>query len=52
MLEMLGDLAEEHVVGPAEWKDVGLWTEEEWTFIAGKMLGSMSEFLKPMSKRG
>lgn len=40
MLELLGDLAEEHVAG--DWKDIGLWTESEWTFIASKMLGSMS----------
>lgn len=42
-LEFFSDLTEEHVDGNAEWKDVGLWTEEEWTFIAGKMLNAMSK---------
>jgi proteasome activator subunit 4 len=42
MIELLGDLAEEHIEGTAEWKDIGMWTEIEWTLIAGKMLGSMS----------
>jgi proteasome activator subunit 4 len=53
MLELVGDLAEEHVAGPnptsgdprpgaADWKDVGIWTEREWTMLVGKSLGSMS----------
>ncbi|KDQ54780.1 hypothetical protein JAAARDRAFT_134622 [Jaapia argillacea MUCL 33604] len=51
LLELAGDLAEEHVVGKvglageeggAEWKYVGIWTENQWTFLAGKALGSMN----------
>jgi proteasome activator subunit 4 len=42
-LEFFGELAEEFVDSETEWKDVGIWTEEEWVFIAGKMLNSMSE---------
>jgi proteasome activator subunit 4 len=51
LIELVGDLSEEHVVGKsgsvgeggAEWKDVGIWTETEWTMLIGKGLGSMSE---------
>ena len=51
-VELCGELAEEHVSGPygdagveggAEWQDVGIWTEYEWTLLIGKALGSMSE---------
>ena len=52
LLELCGDLAEEHVAGKfgdigmdggAEFKDVGIWSEAEWTILAGKALGAMSE---------
>ena len=52
LLELCGELAEEHVSGRygdageeggAEWKDVGIWTESEWIVLVGKALGSMSE---------
>ena len=52
LLELCGELAEEHVAGKhgdageeggAEWKDVGIWTEEEWTGLVGKAFGSMSQ---------
>jgi proteasome activator subunit 4 len=51
LIELVGDLSEEHVAGKsgsageggAEWKDVGIWTENEWTMLIGKGLGSMSE---------
>lgn len=51
LLELCGELSEEHVAGKygdageeggAEWKDVGIWTEAEWTELVGKALGSMS----------
>ncbi|KAL4243149.1 BLM10 family protein [Abortiporus biennis] len=49
LLELCGDLSEEHVAGKsgdteggAEWKDVGIWSEEEWTVLIGKVLGSMN----------
>ncbi|TFK57500.1 ARM repeat-containing protein [Heliocybe sulcata] len=50
-LELVGDLSEEHIAGPegdageeggARWKDVGIWTQEQWTFLMGKALGSMN----------
>lgn len=53
LLDLAGDLAEEHVSGKsgnagveggAEWKDVGIWTQSEWTMLIGKGLGSMSEY--------
>ena len=53
-VDLCGELAEEHIVGQfgdagiegtAEWKAVGIWSEVEWTFLIGKALGSMSEFL-------
>ena len=52
LLELAGDLTEEHVSGTsgslgeedgAQWKDVGLWTEAQWNFLAGKGLESMSK---------
>ena len=51
LLELCGELSEEHIAGKqgeagedggAEWKDVGIWTEAEWTRLVGKALGSMS----------
>src|ERR1700734_3401711 len=53
LLDLAGELSEEHVAGKAgsagseggaEWKDVGIWSEEEWTFLVGKGLGSMSPY--------
>lgn len=52
LLELVGELSEEHVAGKlgdageeggAEFKDVGIWSEAEWTTLAGKALGSMSK---------
>lgn len=51
LLELTGDLSEEHVSGisgragdedSAQWKDVGLWTEAQWDLLMGKGLGSMN----------
>ncbi|KZT23745.1 hypothetical protein NEOLEDRAFT_1135845 [Neolentinus lepideus HHB14362 ss-1] len=51
LLELVGDLSEEHVAGQAgdageeggaRWKDVGIWSQEQWTFLMGKALGSMN----------
>ncbi|OBZ79732.1 Proteasome activator complex subunit 4A [Grifola frondosa] len=51
LLELCGELAEEHIAGKsgdageeggAEWKAVGIWSESEWTFLVGKALGSMN----------
>jgi proteasome activator subunit 4 len=53
LLELCGELSEEHVSGKysdaeeergAEWKDIGIWTEAEWTVLVSKALGSMSKF--------
>ena len=52
LLDLCGELSEEHVSGKsgdageeggAEWKDVGIWSESQWTLLAGKTLGAMSE---------
>ncbi|EFI28574.1 hypothetical protein CC1G_13601 [Coprinopsis cinerea okayama7 len=48
MLELCGDLSEEHVAGTAgedgeyaaEWKDVGIWTQWQWDLLSGKCMGS------------
>lgn len=49
----MGVLAVEHVAGKdsgqgyeggAEWLDVGIFTESQWTVLVGKCLGSFSEF--------
>ncbi|KAL6304169.1 ARM repeat-containing protein [Sparassis latifolia] len=51
LLELCGDLSEDHIAGiygvagedgAAEWKDVGIWSESEWTMLVGKALGSMN----------
>lgn len=52
LTELVGDLAEEHVAGTAgvfgteggaQWRDVGIWAEDQWTFLMSKCLGSMSK---------
>ncbi|KAG9314593.1 hypothetical protein JVU11DRAFT_5396 [Chiua virens] len=49
-LELAGNLAEEHVAGKAgdfgeeggaQWKDVGIWSEQEWTLLVSKGFESM-----------
>ena len=51
LIEFVGELSEEHVAGAAgkagleggaQWKDVGIWSETEWTMLVSKALGSMS----------
>jgi proteasome activator subunit 4 len=53
LMELCGDLSEEHVSGifgdageegGAVFKDVGIWTEDQWNILVGKGLGSMSRF--------
>src|SRR5882762_8051939 len=41
MVELLGSLSEEHVAGACkegspEWQAVGIWSEDEWSFIVCK----------------
>lgn len=53
LLDLCGALSEEFVAGKSgdagetapEYKDVGIWTETEWTVLIGKALNSMSERL-------
>jgi hypothetical protein len=53
LLEMCGELSEDHVSGTAGdagqggalWKDVGIWTESQWAILVGKGLGSISKFI-------
>jgi hypothetical protein len=48
LIEFMGELSEAHVAGTAgleggaQWKDVGIWSETEWTMLMTKALGSMS----------
>jgi proteasome activator subunit 4 len=48
LIEFMGELSEAHVAGTAgleggaQWKDVGIWSETEWTMLMSKALGSMS----------
>lgn len=51
LIALAGQLSEEHVSGVAglagedggaKWKDVGIWSGDEWTMLMGKSLGSMS----------
>jgi len=60
LIEFVGELSEEHVAGSmgkagedggAKWKDVGIWSETEWTVLMGKALGSMSTFDKILSSQ-
>lgn|ERR1700722_1170165 len=53
-IELAGELSEEHVAakfgvagaeGGAEWKDIGIWSEDQWKLLIGKGLGSMSSYL-------
>jgi proteasome activator subunit 4 len=55
LIEFVGELSEEHVAGisgsagaegGAQWKDIGIWSETEWTALMSKALGSMSTFAK------
>jgi len=55
LMDMWGDLAEEHVAGiagnageegGAAWKDVGIWTAAQGNRLIGKGLGSMSMIIK------
>ena len=59
-LELCGNLSEEHVAGKAgeagveggaEYRDVGIWSEEQWTLLANKTLGAMSEPGRLISRR-
>jgi len=49
-MELAGDLARDHVAGPesefgsdgtAAWKDVGIWTAEQWSVLTNKGLNMM-----------
>jgi proteasome activator subunit 4 len=42
LLEFFADIAEEQAESADEWREIGLWTEAEWTFLSSKMLNSMS----------
>lgn len=53
-LELAGNLAEEHVAGKAgnfgeeggaQWKDVGIWSEQEWNLLVSKGFESMCRLL-------
>jgi proteasome activator subunit 4 len=44
LIELMGDLADEHAQTEGNWKDIGMWTDDEWTFMAAKMLDSMSMY--------
>ncbi len=58
LLELCGDLSEEHVAGKAgdagqdggaEYQDVGIWTQEQWSLLATKTLGAMSKCCRTRS---
>lgn len=60
LIEFVGELSEEHVAGTAgragldgaaQWKDVGIWSETQWTVLMGKALGSMSTLDRFLSRR-
>jgi hypothetical protein len=60
LIDFVGELSEEHVAGTmgkagedggAQWKDVGIWSETEWTVLMGKALGSMSTLDKFLPQR-
>ncbi|KAF7784715.1 hypothetical protein Agabi119p4_880 [Agaricus bisporus var. burnettii] len=50
-MELAGDLSRDHVSGPegqygndgtAQWKDVGIWSNEQWNLLASKGLNMMT----------
>ncbi|KAL1709113.1 hypothetical protein EV121DRAFT_267575 [Schizophyllum commune] len=47
-LELASELSERHVAGSAgpeggaPWKDIGIWTEDEWNLLIGKGFGSLN----------
>lgn len=48
MLEIMGNLAVEHTGHRGKhdstpWLDVGIFSEDQWTILMGKCLGSFSE---------
>ena len=52
MIDLCGTLSEEHVAGKAgeageeggaAYEDIGIWTESQFKFLAGKALNSMRE---------
>jgi len=51
ILELCGELSEEHVAGPfgdyaeggAQFQEVGIWSQSQWELIMGKGLVSLSE---------
>lgn len=47
LLELAGELSEQHVAGPhgespTEYQDIGIWSGSQWSIIVNKGLGSMS----------
>lgn len=49
-MELAGDLSRDHISGPegrygsegaARWKDVGIWTDEQWNLLTSKGLNMM-----------
>ncbi|PSR80950.1 hypothetical protein PHLCEN_2v6585 [Hermanssonia centrifuga] len=53
-LELCGDLAEEHVTGhagSAEWRDVGIWSEEQWTLLGRGTSALETRRLTPSIRR-
>ena len=58
MIEFMSDLSEEHVQGlagrlgesGAHWLDVGIYNENQWAFLMGKCLGSMSACTFPLMR--
>jgi proteasome activator subunit 4 len=52
IMERCAYLAEENLSiesgdGNAAWKDVGVWTTEEWNFLIARGSGFMSTFFQP-----
>lgn len=54
-LDLLGALSERHVAGHlgpdgqegnARWKEVGIFTTDEWNFLVSKALGSMRKYIQ------
>ena len=51
-VELVGCLAEEYVHGSKDgdntpWRDVGIFTKDQWTFLMGKLMSTLGKWALP-----
>ena len=55
-VELVGCLAEEYVQGSkdgdsTQWKDVGMFTKDQWTFLMGKLMSTLGKWTLPSERK-